>query len=275
MEPFDAFAESPELDLEAGAALVARDDNPRLTVADVIASLDQLAEGCPEVGHLPIEKAAAILADHLYHQLGFRGDDQTYGDPRNSRIDEVIARRRGIPITLAIVFLGLARRRGLLAHGVSFPGHFLVRVERDLAADAGGATRPLVLDPFHGGRPMEHADLVRLLRRATGPSARLEPKHLEPASTRAILVRLLQNLKAAHLARGAWAHALVAVSRIVALMPREPSPLRERGMLQAQLGASAGAREDLERYLTLAPDAGDVATVRQVLDRLAPRPALH
>lgn len=269
VEPFDAFAESPELDLEAGAALVARDDNPSLTVADVAAALDEVAEGCPEVGHLPIEKGVAILADHLYRVLGFRGDDQTYGDPRNSRIDEVIARRRGIPITLAIVFLGLAKRRGVTARGVSFPGHFLVRVERD---DGGP---PLVLDPFHGGRPMEHADLVRLLRRATGPSARLEPKHLEPASVRAILVRVLQNLKAAHLARGAWAHALVAVSRIVALMPREPSPLRERGMLQAQLGAAAGAREDLERYLTLAPDAGDVATVRQVLDRLAPAPSLN
>lgn len=124
VEPFDAFAESPELDLEAGAALVARDDNPSLTVADVAAALDEVAEGCPEVGHLPIEKGVAILADHLYNVLGFRGDDQTYGDPRNSRIDEVIARRRGIPITLAIVFLGLAKRRGVTARGVSFPGHF-------------------------------------------------------------------------------------------------------------------------------------------------------
>ncbi len=249
--------------LEVGAALVARDAHPDLDVRGVLTALDQLA--APLIArrlHLdPVEQAAAAVAHHVYGVHGFRGNEDDYSDPRNSHIDDVLQRRLGIPITLAIVLVSVARRAGVSAHGISFPGHFLVRFERP----HGG---PLVVDPFHGGRAMNSAELTRLLRHTGGPDATLQLKHLEPASTRATLVRVLTNLKNAHMGRGDFPRALLAATRIASLMPGESWPVRDRGVLQAQLGAHAGARDDLVRYLELAPTAADAPRIRELLSRL-------
>jgi regulator of sirC expression with transglutaminase-like and TPR domain len=147
------------------------------------------------------------------------------------------------------------------AHGISFPGHFLVRFERA----SGG---PLVVDPFHGGRTLSATELTRLLQHTAGAEAKLQMKHLEPAPIRATLVRVLTNLKNAHVGRGDLPRALVAATRIATLMPGDAWPVRDRGVLQAQLGAHRGARDDLARYLELAPAATDVAKIRDLLDRL-------
>jgi regulator of sirC expression with transglutaminase-like and TPR domain len=249
--------------LEIGAALVARDAHPDLDVRSVLSSLDELA--APLLArrlHLePTEVAAAAIAHHLYGVHGFRGNEDDYSDPRNSYIDDVLQRRLGIPITLAVVLVSVARRASVSAHGISFPGHFLVRFERP----HGG---PLVVDPFHGGRAMNSAELTRLLQHTGGPKASLQLKHLEAATTRATLVRVLTNLKNALMGRGDLPRALVAATRIATLMPGEPWPVRDRGMLQAQLGAHAGARDDLLRYLELAPSAADAARIRELLSRL-------
>jgi len=250
--------------LEIGAALIAKDAHPDLEVRRVLASLDALA--APLVArnlHLePTERAAAAIAQHLYGVHRFRGNEDDYSDPRNSYIDDVLDRKLGIPITLAIVLVSVARRAGVSAHGISFPGHFLVRFERP----RGG---PLVVDPFHGGRAMTSAELTRLLRHTGGPNASLQLKHLEPAKVRATLVRVLTNLKNAHVGRGDVPRALVAATRIATLMPGEGWAIRDRGLLQAQLGAHAGARDDLLRYLELAPTAQDAARIRELLDRLS------
>jgi regulator of sirC expression with transglutaminase-like and TPR domain len=267
-QAFDEFTRSgrEELDLETGALLLARDAYPGLVVRDEIGKLDRLASGLADHGldaSGPEESSRAIAA-HVYERHGFRGNEEAYGDPRNSYLNDVLARKLGIPITLGIVVLGVARRIGVAAHGVSFPGHFLVRFERQ----RGG---PLVIDPFYRGRALSVDDLGRLLKRAAGSSAKLQVKHLEPATPRQILVRVLQNLKAAHVARGDLPRALVAAARVVTLMPRESWALRDRAVLQAQLGATEGARSDLERYLELTPDASDAAAVRQMLGRLSVR----
>ncbi|MBI2392475.1 MAG: tetratricopeptide repeat protein [Deltaproteobacteria bacterium] len=270
---FDAWARegSKELDrvgsnpwLEVGAALVARDDHPDLDVSGQLARLDALAEPLHRraLHRIPVDEAAAAIAHHLYTIHGFRGNEADYGDPHNSHLNCVLERKLGIPITLAVVLLGVARRVGLQARGVSFPGHFLVRFDR---AQGG----PLVVDPFDRGRPLTTDDLERRLRRAAGPEARLQMRHLEPATTRAILVRVLTNLKTAHLAKGDAPRALVAATRVATLMPRDPSAVRDRGLLQAQLGAPEGARADLVRYLELSPKASDAQQIRAVLERLA------
>jgi regulator of sirC expression with transglutaminase-like and TPR domain len=255
-----------ELDLETGALLVARDAYPGLVVRGEIDKLDRLASGIASHGlsQMAPEDSSRALAAHLYERHGFRGNEDAYGDPRNSYLNDVLARKLGIPITLGIVMLGMARRLGVSAHGVSFPGHFLVRFERP----RGG---PLVVDPFYRGRALSVDDLGRLLKRAAGAGAKLQVKHLEAATPRQILVRVLQNLKAAHVARGDLPRALVAAARVVTLMPRESWALRDRAVLQAQLGATEGARADLERYLELTPDASDATAVRQMLGRLAVR----
>jgi regulator of sirC expression with transglutaminase-like and TPR domain len=265
---FDDFAlrEGDDLDLEVGAILIARDEYPTLSVGGELARLDQLARGLgtSDLGALSPDDAARALTDYLYEQVGFRGNEEAYGDPRNSYLNDVLDRRLGIPISLAVVLLALARRRGVRAYGVSFPGHFLVRVERV----RGG---PLVLDPFFGGRILPLPEISALLRKTAGVQARLQLGHLKPAPPRAILVRMLQNLKAAHVGRGDLARALVAATRIVALSPRDPWAVRDRGVLQAQLGSVSGARADLLRYLELTPDAPDAASIRQVLARLPAR----
>ncbi len=250
--------------LEVGAALIARDSHPDLEVRAVLSTLDAIAQ--PLVSrrlHLePVDQAAAAIGQHVYGALRFRGNEDDYSDPRNSYIDDVLERRLGIPITLAIVLVSVARRAGVAAHGISFPGHFLVRFERP----SGG---PLVVDPFHGGRTLTGSELTRLLQHTGGAEAKLQLKHLEPATLRATLGRVLTNLKNAHVGRGDVPRALVAATRIATLMPGEAWPVRDRGVLQAQLGAHAGARDDLLRYLELAPSATDATKIRELLGRLS------
>lgn len=275
MVAFDAWTRGGQRDLdssanvrhvEIGAALIARDAYPQLSPADVLSRFDALARELDRhrLDQAPAEVAARAIGDHVHRVHGFRGNAEDYGDPRNSYLNDVLERRLGIPITLSIVTMAVARRVGVQVRGVSFPGHFLVRYER---AHGG----PLIADPFHGGRVLGADDLARLLRQSAGPSSRLQVRHLEPASTRAIMVRMLQNLKAAHLARGEGAKALLASTRIATLIPREPSAIRDRGLLQAQLGAPAGARADLLRYLELAPRAADAPKIRQVVAQLETR----
>lgn len=266
---FDSWMRGSDLDmsgsgpaLEVGAALIARDAHPDLDLREVLSRIDTLAEPLTsrDLHVRPPEEAVQTIVRHLYEVHGFAGNTDDYGDPRNSYLDDVLERRRGIPITLAIVLLGVARRAGVPARGVSFPGHFLVRFERP----SGG---PLMIDPFRRGRTLGVEELTQLLRRSV-PQARLQLRHLEPASTRAILTRVLVNLKNAHSARGDFASALVAAMRITTLVPREPWAIRDRGVLQAQLGAPAAARADLIRYLELAPSAEDGERIRELLARL-------
>jgi regulator of sirC expression with transglutaminase-like and TPR domain len=155
------------------------------------AVLDDLAgaAGAPrDAARDPARPAAHGLGRALFGELGFRGNTADYYDPRNSFLREVLDRRVGIPITLAVVTIEVGRRVGVRATGIGFPGHFLVRVH-ERAGDDGE-----VIDPFNGGATLREADLVELLRRVVGPEARFEPSLLEPTTNRQILTRMLQNL---------------------------------------------------------------------------------
>jgi regulator of sirC expression with transglutaminase-like and TPR domain len=260
------------LDLGLGAALIARDVYGNLDVAQVPARLDELAAGLSNrrLDQAPPEAQAAELAHYLYEGCGFRGNEADYYDPRNSLLPDVLERKLGIPITLAIVYSEVARRVGVPAHGVAFPGHFLVRIER---AGMGTASDPmaqaLIVDPFFGGRVLEEEAIVRLLRRALGPKESLRPEHLAAAPARAILVRVLTNLKAIHLTRGDHARAHLALDRILSLTPNATGALRERGLLAARLGAVEAARADLSRVLELDPSATDASAIQGQLTELS------
>jgi regulator of sirC expression with transglutaminase-like and TPR domain len=264
---FEQLAALPDecLDVATGAALIARDTYATLDVDRLIASFDEVA--APLAGRnlaaLPPTAQAEALSVHMYEQLGFRGNEHDYYDPKNSLLPDVIDRRLGIPITLALVYCEIARRVGVRARGVSFPGHFLVRVDAAAREDA-----PIAVDPFFGGRRLDEAGLQTLLKRASPSQTISLSDHMAPASARTMLVRMLINLKWIHATRGDFARALLALDRIISLTPDSVPALRERGLLAARLGAVEAARADLSRLLELVPQAPDAASLRQRLDEL-------
>lgn len=261
---FEELAALPEdhIDVALGAALIARDAHPGLDVHAVLAQLDDLAAQIKDKGlsQLPALEQAQRLAHHVYEVLGFKGNEGDYYDPKNSLLPDVLRTKLGIPITLALVFVEIARRCGVAARGVGFPGHYLVRI------DAGGER--VVLDPFFGGRVLDHKALEKLLRRATGPNEPLKEEHLVAASPKTTLVRMLINLKWIYTTRGDLARAHLALDRILTLQPDSVAALRERGMLAARLGAVEAARADLKRLLDSHPDLSDAGTLRAKLAEL-------
>lgn len=251
-----------ELDLLQGALLIARDAYPGLDVARYASEIDRLAAAVRgrALRGLPLERQAAVLSEHLYGHCKFRGNSEDYYDPRNSFLNDVLDRRLGIPITLAIVYVEVARRVGVRASGVAFPGHFLVRLDRPEEG-------PLFIDPFGGGALLDHEALQELLRRAAGPDKTLEPSHLRAASVRSILVRMLMNLRAIYATRGEYAQLLVVLDRIIDLVPDASTELRDRGLLWAKLGAPQAAIADLRGYLAAHPGE-DADQVRRLLSHL-------
>jgi regulator of sirC expression with transglutaminase-like and TPR domain len=264
---FEQLAALPDecIDVAIGAALIARDAYGTLDVDRILARLDHLAAplAVRDLAALAPEAQADAISAHLYDALGYRGNEQDYYDPKNSLLPDVLDRQLGIPITLALVYCEVARRLGVRARGVSFPGHFLVRIDARDREDA-----PVAVDPFFGGRRLDEAALAKLLARAAPSQTLSLEEHLGPATARTMLVRMLINLKWIYSTRGDFARALLALDRIISLMPDSVPALRERGMLAARLGANEAARADLSRLLELVPQGADAGTIRQRLEEL-------
>ena len=256
------------LDVALGAALISRDVHGNLDAGVVVATLDELASPLTAtLGDRPLREQAAAVADHVYVRLGFRGNESDYYDPRNSLLSDVLERRLGIPITLAVVYCEIARRAGVLARGVAFPGHFLVRLDsRREPREA-----PVFVDPFFGGRVLDDDGLRQLYRRVTGREDAVSSDLLEPASPRTVLHRMLVNLRAIYLSRGDMARAMLTIDRILCLTPDAAEPLRERGLLSARLGATQAALADLERFLVVAPTSSEAPQIRARIAELRER----
>lgn len=216
---FDHLVRKPDsdLDLEQAALLIAETEYPGLDVARCMVRLDQLAAGARRFAasrpHDPTAPAIASVLEFLYRELGFRGNVNDYYDPRNSFLNDVIERRTGIPITLALVLCAVCRRLGIPAAGVSFPGHFLVRT-----VDVQG--RALFVDPFEG-RLLDYASLRALHEQATGESGEPDPRHLQPARRRQILARMLNNLRAIYEVRGDGPRLRRVLERLAILNPSD------------------------------------------------------
>jgi len=245
--------------IELLALLIAREADPSVDVEEWLRHLDDLAGPLVEqrLQGAPPEAAARALTDHVYGTCGFRGDDRTYYDPANSYLDQVIRRRAGIPITLAVILIAVGRRAGIKVEGIGFPTHFLARV---------GGYGGVYVDPFDGGKLLEHADLEALVQRVLGTGAQLDPRFLEPSDARAMTVRMLGNLKLVHRRRGDHARAMLACDRLVDLT-EGLEHRRDRGLHAMALGAHEAAAEDLAAYLEARPDARDAAIVRGALER--------
>jgi regulator of sirC expression with transglutaminase-like and TPR domain len=271
---FEELARSPDdaIDVGLGAALVAKDYCESLDPLAVMGQLDTLAAPLLplELARVTPQRQAETITER-FRDLGFTGNVDDYYDPKNSLLPDVLERRVGIPITLSIVWCELARRAGVHAHGIGFPGHFLVRVDDPNVAPA---ARPLIVDPFAGGRVLDDAGAEALLRRALGDGADLHPMLFSAASPRAVLVRLLTNLKTIWAGRGDHMRAFVAIDRIVTLVPDSARMLRERAGVALKLGIVELARSDLKRVLELEPEAPDIPAIVRRVAELADGPRI-
>lgn len=254
--------EDEHIDLLCAALAIARLEYPGLEIKPYIAQVDALAARVaariPQAG----DEAQTIAAlNHvLFAEEGFRGNSDDYYDPRNSFVNEVLDRRLGIPITLALVYIEVARRVGFPLFGVGLPGHFLLK-----HYDPEG--RQVVLDPFHQGRLMSPEDCQRQLDRIFGtePGGRLQlaPEMLVAVTRRQMLVRMLANLKTTYLSRRDLRRALPVVDLVLAIYPRSAEDVKQRAVLRFNLGQTRGALADFADYLKMAPEASDADEIRQ------------
>ena len=199
------------------------------------------------------------LSEYLFDHLGFRGNDEDYYDPRNSYLNQVLERRMGIPITLAVVYMELGRRLKIPLVGIGMPGHFLVR-----HVDV----EDLFVDPFHGGIMLSEDECRERLRERVTGALQWDPSLLSPISNQEILDRIIRNLKAIFMNRGDFVRALDVSEFAVSLDPHSPLNRRDRGIAHYQLGNVAKAIDDLRFYLALAPDGPDVGRVRALVAEL-------
>ena len=253
----------PEIDLAVGALIIAGHGRPAIDEEAALGQLDAIAERVRirlDAGD-PTQTLVNRLHDVLYRELGFRGPTAAeYGDPSNSHFDEVIRRRVGLPISLAIVELEVAARLGLSLVGIGLPGHFVV-----------GGPDGLLIDPADGGRSLTPDDCQALIRRAVGDGVLFHVGMLRPAGRREILARVLRNLKVARLGRRDWPAAVDAIDLLLVLEPTDPDHGRDRGLLLGRMGRFGEAIAALRIYLEERPDAHDVGDVRQVMGIFAGR----
>lgn len=243
-------------DVVEATLLVAAEEYPDLDLVREKRRLDGIGtEAARRVAKLanPFARLDALRA-YLFEDLGYHGNTESYDDPRNSYLNEVLARRTGVPLSLAIVFVEAASKAGFESCGIALPGHFVARV--------GFGGRRILVDPFHGGQVITEDDCRNLVARSTGKPALFRADLLVPATSRAMLIRLLINLKRIHLNREDYTRALSAVERILLASPEDLREIRDRGFLLAHLGRPGAAVADLENYLTVAPGAPDAEAVR-------------
>jgi regulator of sirC expression with transglutaminase-like and TPR domain len=241
-------------DLAAAALAIARVEYPSLDAAPYLDGLARMGDEARErIARGGIGRLEAVRAfnEYLYDEQGFAGNRDRYDDPRNSFLNEVLERRTGIPITLAVVYLEVARRAGLRVAGINFPGHFLLRASDD--ASTPGGSDFVIIDPFHGGALLSEVDCRELLRQHVGDEAAFDRSLLEPATRHHIVVRMLVNLKRVYVRMRSFPQARFISDLLLTVDPSAISELRDRGLLAYHLQDFAAALRDLEEYLRLSP----------------------
>jgi regulator of sirC expression with transglutaminase-like and TPR domain len=273
-------ADDASLSLVEAAVSIAQDDFPQLDTQAVLAEIDALAVRLRQrfpADAVPVQRLR-WLNRFFFQELGFAGNANHYYDPDNSYLHRVLSTRRGIPITLAILYIELATQIGLTARGVSFPGHFLVKLRMATGQQQG----EVLIDPFTG-HSLSRDELDELLapykhhRGLMGEFDMPLGLFLQAATSREVVARMLRNLKEIHRAAQDWRRLLQVQERLVVLLPRAWEERRDRGLAYADLGMAPAAARDLSDYLQNAGDAPDRAAVIERLAALGscPPPSLH
>jgi len=250
-----SFLEIAKLDedafpLDRASLIMALEEFPDLDIQAYLRRLDILAARADVL--IGLDRAAVNVIESineiLFVQEGLRGNSDDYYDPRNSYINEVLDRRLGTPISLSVIYMEAAKRIGFLIEGIGFPGHFLVKHP---AKD-----RDIIIDPFNLGRILTPNDCQELLDKTCNGAATMHAALLQPMEKRAILTRMLYNLKGVYTQKEQYHKALSVIDRILMLNPGTPTEVRDRGLLHMQTSRFAEALVDLESYLahTTAPE---------------------
>lgn len=255
-----------EVPLARAALLIARSEYPDLDtdagerrLQDMAETLEQqLARN--EAREHP-RRVVQTITQLFFRELGFRGNADHYDDPRNLYLNWVLAERRGIPVSLAIMFAEVCQRAGLDVQPIGLPGHVICRYQ-----PAEGD--PVYMDVFHGGRLLSEADCQLLVRNLFGARVPFKPHYLGALTPRQTLQRLLHNLKAGHLQRGDEERAARVIDLLLAIFPWDLDEIRDRGMLRERLGEVDSALSDLEQYVQYRAGARDIQTISETVRSL-------
>jgi regulator of sirC expression with transglutaminase-like and TPR domain len=245
------------LDLAELALLLARDEYPTLDVEAYLCELDGMAHEAK--AHLRGSLATRVkgLCRYLFHDMGFRGNQQDYYDARNSYFNDVLDRRTGIPISLSAVAMAVGRRAGLEVVGVGLPGHFVAKASAD--------GEEVLFDPFHGGRVLTPAKCQRLVEQVTGMPYEINDAALSAVPLGAIVMRMLNNLKGVYLRNGDYMRAARIIERLRQLSPDDSLQRRDLGATLFQAGQMGRAIDHLQAYLSTSPEATDANAVKKML----------
>ena len=272
-DPYREFRQAVDrveekIDLGRAALAVAMFDYPQLDIPAYLRRIDELAVEAAKLcaGAAPVEQTIDAVNEVLFERHGFRGNGEDYYDPKNSFLNEVLERKTGIPITLSVLYMEVAQRVGLALDGVGFPGHFLVKHTRGDAE--------IVIDPFRRGESRTREDLRRMLARSYGGAIELQSEFLAAIGKKAILTRMLGNLRGIFANTNDLVRLLSVLDLVLILDPGAAEQVRDRAGVYLRLECFSQARADFETYLRLAPDAKDATAIREQLVSLANRTTL-
>ncbi len=250
------------IDLAQAALYIAQEEYHQLDPQEYLNALDTMAgelrERLPSE-HYPL-KIIQTINQYLYDDLGFKGNKNNYYDPCNSFLNDVIDRRQGIPISLALVYMEIAQRIDFPMQGIGMPGHFIIRPQVP--------DMEIFVDVFENGEVMFPEDCQEKLTKIYQQSVTLQPEFLAPVTKKQFLMRMLTNLKYIYLNQQELEKALSAVERILLLFPEVAVEIRDRGLLSYQIGRFSQAIRDLETYLTKSPQARDADMIRHLLTQM-------
>lgn len=253
--------EDESIPLAAAALAIARMEYPRLDAAPYLARLDEMAQQVRTRSRKSptARESIALLNQVLFQEEGLRGNREDFYDPRNSFLNDVLDRKLGIPITLSVIYMEVARRVGFPVAGVGMPGHFLLKHYDVVAGE-------IFIDAFDRGNILGPDDCQRRLDEVYGGQVDMRAEYLQPVTRREILGRMLNNLRQIYLTRHDGRKALAVLDMLLAIPPASPDLWRERALLRLNLDQYLGAAQDLGRYLKLAPEAADAPAVRETFD---------
>ena len=250
--------EDERIDLLRAALTIARTQYPQLDIDSYIYRVDAIARRVAarirDIGD--IAQTIYALNTVLFKEEQLCGNRENYYDPRNSFLNDVLDHRLGIPITLALIYMEVARRIGFPLFGVGMPGHFLLK-----HYDVEG--RQVLIDAFNSGHILSARDCRQRLQEIYDGQLTFQPEFLMSVSRRQMLTRILNNLKTIYLSSRNFRKALPIVDLILVIYPRSPEDVKQRALLRYSLGQMRGAIEDLDDYLKMSPEASDADEIRQ------------